>query len=127
MTYRQDAIDARASFEESGGDVVVAWTITPDYVPGQPDQAPQVFGYTAPGVVAEYNIKQASAQPDSLIQAGDRNLFLAACDAAGKPLAMPPFGAAVTLLDGSTYTVHNAKAIQPDGMTAILFDITIRR
>lgn len=127
MSYRDDAIAARADFAEDGGSVVVAWEVTADFVPGQPDPAPQVFGYTAPGIVAEYNFKQTGTQADSLIQAGDRNLFLAACDEHGKPLAAPPFGATVTLADGSAYSVHNCKALQPDGMTAILFDITIRR
>lgn len=127
MSYRDDAIAARADFAEDGGNVVVAWTITPDYVPGQPDPVPQAFGYTAPGVVAEYKASHTGVQPDSLIQAGDRNLFMAACDEHGNPLAAPPFGAVVTLADGSAYKVHNCKAIQPDGLTAILFDITIRR
>lgn len=127
MSYLQDAIDARATFAESGGQVVVAWTTTPDYVPGQPEPTPVAHGYTAPGVVVEYNYREVGTQADSLIRAGDRNLLLAAVDAAGLPLAEPPYGAAVTLLDGSLYAVANCKPLQPDGLTAVMFDITLRR
>lgn len=126
MSYRDKALAARASLAKSGAQVVVAWQTTPDYVPGEPEPQPVQVSFDAPGVVVEYASREIGTQPDSLIRAGDRNLLLAACDEAGEPLLEPPFGAAVTLVDGSLYKVANVKSIAPAGV-AVMFDITIRR
>lgn len=126
MTYRDKAIAARASLARSGAPVVVAWTETPDYVPGEPEPAPVAHTFTAPGAVIAFGYKEIGTQPDSLIKAGDRNLLLAACDANGDPLPEPPFGAAVTLVDGSLYAVTSCKPLAPAGVP-VMYDISIRR
>ena len=124
--YAATARAAYAALKSAGALVTATWEVAADYVPGVPVGVPASVSITTYGAFVPYPAHKAGTQPDSRIRAGDRNLLLAAIDAAGNALAEPQDGARITAANGEVWRVAACEAICPAAET-VLFDITARR
>lgn len=123
--YTQERIDARDSFKESGALFVLTWTPAPTSdAPDAPIPLPVTV--SAYGLLLEYSANKQGTQPDSLIQAGDKQVLLAALDINNVPIAAIPPEATCDAPDGVRYVVKTPKALAPAGVP-ILFDLNVRR
>lgn len=125
MDYAATATAAHAALKSAGALVRVDWTVATDYVPGQASTGTPTSIETY-GAFVPYPAHKIGNQPDARIRAGDRNLLLAAVDAAGAQLAEPRIDAVITAADGGKWRVAACEAIAPAGLV-VMYDITARR
>lgn len=128
LATAQDALEALTEF--GGADPGVTLTRTPPgaYKPGQGTGTPgEPTTWAGVGLVFDYDFKDsgASVAGASLIQAGDRRLYLAALGADGVAIVAPKHGDKCQAPDGA-YKVENVKTLAPAGL-AVLYDVQLRR
>jgi hypothetical protein len=126
IDYAKTARAALSALKSAGAPVTLAWEVTQAYDPNAPIVDPTPASITTHGVFVPYAAHKIGTQPDSLIRAGDRNLLLAALDAAGAALPEPPPGATITAANGEKWRVAACEALRPAAET-VLYDITARR
>ena len=124
--YTADRRDARESLKEAGAIVALSWTPAP--TSNAPDASlPEPVTVRAWGVQLEYSANKQGTQADSLIQAGDKQILLAALiDDGEEVLPEPPPECACIAPDGIEYVVKLVKPLAPAGV-AVMYDLNIRR
>lgn len=123
--YLESAQEALEALQEYGAPCTLTWTPAPDS--DAPNAAtPDPLVVSAYGVVLDYAAKMIGTQPDSLIQAGDRQVLLGVFDIDGAAVPKPPAEAQIIAPDGLLYTVKGCKPLAPAGV-AVLYDLNVRR
>ena len=130
--YYGTAADTLAALLEYGAadpGVTLTRTTPGAYDPATSSTAPPVVLTTAGvGLVFDYGLHAsgASTHDGTLIQAGDKQCYLAALDAAGVAIAAPVKGDKALAPDGVTYGVENVKTLAPAGVP-VLYELQLRR
>lgn len=126
--YDDAAATALELLAEFGADVVITKPGTPVYNPATGTTTETGGGsQTVSGVKFEYNTFIRSGQrnePGSLIQAGDKQLLLAATATDGTPLNAPKAGDVATV-GGVDFTVTAVAPLDPAG-TPVYYECNIR-
>ncbi len=126
------ALDAHAALVDAGGADPGVWIkmeSSPVFDKATRTATPgAVVEYHGVGLVFDYDFRTSGANTmgSSLIQAGDRQLYLSTFDVDGAPVATPIDGGKCTAPDGTLYTMHNVKNLAPAGVP-ILYEVTLRR
>lgn len=95
---------------------------------GQGGEEPVSSTVTAFAVIFDYSANAYGNQPDALIRAGDRQVYMSALTSEGLPItpADLPIEAALIGPDGDRYVVKNCKPTNPAG-PPVLYEIQARR
>lgn len=130
FNYAKTAVQARNSLQRFGGQVPGATFTRETGGGGQPGQnsAPSIQSWQAIALVFDYSGQSQGdgTRLDALIQAGDKQLYAAAIDAAGAPITAPAKPDKCLAPDGVEYTVETVKPLGPAGVL-VLYEIQLRR
>jgi hypothetical protein len=126
MTYAQDAVDADQSFREDGQLFTLTQQQAGTYVDGEV-VVPTPVTCGVWGIETDVTMRDMgfSQEAGSLVQAGDRKLFLSAFCDDGNPLPTPTLTDIIADANGQRYAMKRISPTRPGGVI-LMWTVIVR-